>query len=283
MCSKRSTRANTGMSRIQAILVLALLGALPAPGAKTRVAYIGLELDGSWSWIKAIQAEPDAELIAVADPNAALIARAKSVTAPSTRFYSDYVRMLDEVKPDAVLATVPNADHLAVTQACAQRRIHLWFQKPMAATAAQAREMARLARDSNILLMLSYHNLFNAPMQAVTGNIEAGQIGAIERLVMRNAFNASKVLSPTYSAQFLDPARHGGGALMDQGTYGINYAVYLMGRPARVIATAKTLPRLRADPRLYWPRFKVRNRKQRKLPRSSRRARKTHPRRGRSW
>jgi predicted dehydrogenase len=149
--------------------------------------------------------------------------------------------MLDEVKPDAVLATVPNAEHLAVTRACAERRIHLWFQKPMAATAPQAREMARLARDANILLMLSFHNLFNAPMQAVTASIEAGQIGAIERLVMRNAFNASKVLSPTYSAQFLDPARHGGGALMDQGTYGINYAVYLLGRPARVMATAKTL------------------------------------------
>jgi len=58
------------------------------------------------------------------------------------------------------------------------------------------------------------------------------------------------VLSPTYRAYLLDPALHGGGALIDQGTYGIDYAVWLLGRPERVLAVDKRLaerPGLRAE------------------------------------
>ena len=208
---------------------------------KTRLAQIGLGLDGAWSWMKDAQAEPDAELVAVADPRPELIERAKGATQPGTRFHSDYVRMLDEVKPDAVLATVPNTEHVAVTRACAQRRIHVWFQKPMAATAKGAREMEHLAKAAGIKLMISYHTLYSASMQAITARVQAGDIGPVQRLVMRHAFSISKVLSTTYLAQFLDPALHGGGALMDQGTYGIDYAVWLLGRPIRVLATGKTL------------------------------------------
>jgi predicted dehydrogenase len=223
---------------------LALLLTLPAAfsaAPKTRLAYIGLGLDGAWSWIKDAQAEPDAELVAVADPRQNLLERAKGATKAGTRFYTDYARMLDEVKPDAVLATVPNAEHLAVTRACAERRIHVWFQKPMAATAKDAREMERLAKAAGIKLMISYHTLYNGSMQAITARVQAGDVGPIQRLVVRHAFPISKVLSPTYEAQFLDPALHGGGALMDQGTYGIDYAVWLLGRPTRVMATGKTL------------------------------------------
>lgn len=220
-------------------ICLVYIGAAEKP--RTRLAHIGLGLDGSWSFMKDAQAEPEAELVAVADPRPELLERAKAATRPGTRFYTDYVRMLDEVKPDAVLVTVPNSEHLAVTRACAQRRIHVWFQKPMATSARDAREMEKLAGESGILLMINYHTLWSTSMQTVASRVEAGDVSPVQRLIVRHAFNADKVLSPTYYAYFLDPVLHGGGALMDQGTYGIDYALWLLGRPTRVLAVGKTL------------------------------------------
>lgn len=76
-------------------------------------------------------------------------------------------------------------------------------------------------------------------MRALVGRI--GDVGAIRHLEVRHAFAISKVLSPYYEKQFLDPGLHGGGALMDQGTYGLAYAVMRLGRPQRVYATGRTL------------------------------------------
>ena len=57
----------------------------------------------------------------------------------------------------------------------------------------------------------------------------------------RNAFPASKATSSYYFNYFHNPELHGGGAIMDQGTYGIDYAVWLLGRPASVFAIGKKL------------------------------------------
>ena len=228
------------MRFLSLLLCLSTLPLAAAP-VRTRVAHIGLELDGSWSWIKELSLDPVAELVAIADPGSALLERARATSPKGTLLFSDYVKMLDEVHPDAVTVTVPNSRHLEVVRECARRRIHVWFQKPMAATAKDAREMERLAREAGITLMISYHTLWSAPMRAVQAKVSSGDLGAIRQLEVRHAFSASKVLSPTYLAQFLNPDLHGGGAIMDQGTYGIDYAVWLLGRPVRVYATAKTI------------------------------------------
>ncbi len=225
------------------LALLFCLSALPltAASARTRVAHIGLELDGSWSWIKEVSLDPNAELVAIADPGQALLERARTTSPKGTPLFTDFVKMLDEVRPDAVTVTVPNSRHLEVVRECAKRHVHVWFQKPMASNAKDAREMERLARESGITMMISYHTLWSAAMRAVQTKVTSGDLGAIRQLEVRHAFSASKVLSPTYLAQFLNPALHGGGAIMDQGTYGIDYAVWLLGRPTRVYATAKTI------------------------------------------
>ena len=79
--------------------------ALTAAPARTKVAHIGLELDGSWSWIGEVLQEPTAELVGIADAHEELRARAGKA-APGARLYADWVRMLDELRPAAVTATV---------------------------------------------------------------------------------------------------------------------------------------------------------------------------------
>ena len=232
--------------QITVTLFLLTAGMTAFAQPKTRLAWVGLELDGGWNFIQHAQQEPEAELVAVAEPHPDLLERARRSTKPGVRFYADYIRMLDEVKPDAVLSTTPNNQHVEILRACAARGIHVWFQKPMATNLKDAREMERLAREAGIVLMINYWNLWEPAMQALTARVQAGDTGPVERFVSRNAFPASKnaatrAMSEYYFNYFHDSVRHGGGAIVDQGTYGIDYALWLMGRPARVFALGKQL------------------------------------------
>ncbi|MCX6593254.1 MAG: Gfo/Idh/MocA family oxidoreductase [Acidobacteria bacterium] len=218
-----------------------------AEKARLRVAHIGLELDGSWRFSKDVSLAQDGELVGVADPHPDLLDRARKAFPQGVRFYTDYRVMLGELRPDAVTSTTPNAQHLEIVRECAKRGIHVWFQKPMATSARDARQMEQLASQRGITLMISDHTRFSPAAQEIGARLKAGELGPLQRLHIVNRFSASKVLSPYYAGYFREPARHGGGAIMDQGTYGINWAICLLGRPDSVFATGR---QLNQDPRV---------------------------------
>jgi hypothetical protein len=110
----KSRNVNSGML-IVVFVLFALLGAANvseaqnASGtAKTRLAVVGLDHDHVWSLLKDIAGEPSAELIAIAESDAALVSRAQKEVGASVKFYADYVAMLDEAKPEAVIVTTSN-------------------------------------------------------------------------------------------------------------------------------------------------------------------------------
>src|SRR3979411_851411 len=61
---------------------------------KTRVAIVGLDHDHVWGLLKYLDAEAHAELVAIAEPQAALVKEAKGQVRGSVKFYSAYVPML---------------------------------------------------------------------------------------------------------------------------------------------------------------------------------------------
>src|SRR6266446_2018288 len=123
-----------------------------AAGTKTRLAVVGLDHDHVWSLLKDIANEPSAELVAIAETDPALVSRAQKTVPPSVKFYADYVAMLDEAKPEAVIVTTSNDRHLEILRQCAKRHIHYSAEKPMAPNAADARAMERLANEAKIKL-----------------------------------------------------------------------------------------------------------------------------------
>ena len=116
-------------------------GAQPAQdAARTRIAVVGLDHDHVWSLLKDISKEPLAELVAIADTDPELVSKAKKQVPEAVKFYSNYVQMLDEAKPEVVIVATANDRHLEILRECAKRHIHYSTEKPMAATAAEARE-----------------------------------------------------------------------------------------------------------------------------------------------
>ena len=214
-----------------------------AAQAKTRLAIVGLDHDHVWGLLKIIASEPDAELVGIADPHPELVEKAKAAAPAGAKFFSDYRLMLDDVKPDAVIVTTANNRHLEILRACAQRKVHFFTEKPMAANGADARAMDRLASQAGIKLMVNYANAWTEPTQEALQQIKMGVIGQIQKIIVQFGHEGPKEIgtSKYFSDWLYDPLKNGAGALMDFGCYGADWAVTLKGRPQRVYATALKL------------------------------------------
>jgi predicted dehydrogenase len=238
----RSNRLRTVAVALIFLAALALPSRLAAQ-TKTRLAIVGLDHDHVWGILTLIAAQPDAELVAVADSHPELVEKARAKVPASVKFFSDYTAMLDELKPDAVIATTANNRHLEILRACAQRKIHFDTEKPMAASGADAREMERLARQAGIKLMANYVSAWPAASQEALRRIAAGDIGSIQRIIVEFGHKGPKEIgtSKFFADWLYDPVRNGAGALMDFGCYGADWAMAVKGRPRRVYGTSLKL------------------------------------------
>jgi predicted dehydrogenase len=241
---------NTKLHLLVAAFTLALLSVANVSAAqsgstagKTRLAVVGLDHDHVWSLLKDIAGEPSAELVAIAETDPVLVSRAQKGAPASVKFYADYVKMLDEAKPDAVIVTTSNDRHLEILRQCAKRHIHYSTEKPMAANAADAREMERLAREANIKLMVNYWNAWVPSSHDIFHRVRAGEVGPIQRIIVQYGHRGPKEIgvSQQFANWLYDPLKNGGGAIMDFGCYGAELSVWLKGRPTRVYATTRKL------------------------------------------
>jgi predicted dehydrogenase len=211
--------------------------------AKTRLAVVGLDHDHVWSLLKDIAGEPSAELVAIAESDPALVSRAQKEVPASVKFYADYVAMLDQAKPEGVIVATSNDRHLEILRQCAKRHVHYSTEKPMATSAADAREMERLAQEANIKLMVNYWNAWVAPSHDLFHRVRAGEVGPIQKIIVQYGHRGPKEIgiSQQFANWLYDPVKNGGGAIMDFGCYGAELSLWLKGRPTRVYATTRNM------------------------------------------
>ena len=228
-----------------AISTVALLAAIQslAQEGKIRVAVVGLDHDHVWGLLGDLASDPQSDFVGIAESNPELVSKAKAQVPGGVKFYSDYVKMLDEAKPQAVVITTENDKHLEIVRECAKRHIHVSMEKPMATNARDAREMQRLADAAGIKLMVNYWNAWVPSSPALFHRVKASDIGSVHRIIVQYGHQGPKEIgvSPQFSHWLYDPVKNGGGALMDFGCYGAEWALWLKGKPARVYATARTV------------------------------------------
>src|ERR1700716_2149987 len=121
---------------------------LPLSAQQYKIAVIGLVHGHAWGHLPRMAKSDVVKLVGISEPNPDLIAEAKKV-APGVPVYDDYNKMLDEVKPDIVWTFVENNRHLEIAKACAARKIHVMYEKPLASTHKEAVEIQQLAKKNN--------------------------------------------------------------------------------------------------------------------------------------
>lgn len=205
------------------------------------IALYGLRHSHTWGHLEHIAKSSPARLVAIAETDPELVAEAKKVTGPDVRYYTDALKMLDEVKPTIVWGFVENNRHPEVVQACGPRKIHVIFEKPLAATYAQAVLIRKLAKQYGIEVLTNFAPAFNPGYYAVKAKLDSGDLGSAWRLRVSTGHGGvfpKSGRNRIFHEWLIDPIKNGAGALMDFGCYNALYSLYYLGRPQAVYAHA---------------------------------------------
>jgi len=158
-------------------------------------------------------------------------------------FYTDLGKMLDAVKPEAVVAFGSIYEHMAAVEACAPRGIHVMVEKPLATNIAHVKKMEQLARANKIYLLTNYETSWYPTTEKTYQLVnDSNYIGILRKVVVHDGHQGPKEIG--VSKEFLDwltdPVQNGGGALIDFGCYGANLITYLTQGKQPISVTAVT-------------------------------------------
>jgi predicted dehydrogenase len=224
---------------------LLLVAALPALAQKQyKIAVVGLVHSHVWGHLRDMVKNDPAQLVGVAEPVQELVAEAKKLGVADNLVFSDYKKMLNEVKPDIVWAFVENNRHLEIVQFCAPRKINVIFEKPLASTYKDALAIRDLARRNGIQVMVNYQMAWWAANYAAYNQAKADAVGQVYRLrgiVGHGGPGSEGARNSYFFAWLTDPEKNGAGALMDFGCYNALWSLWYLGRPESVFAQVNRL------------------------------------------
>ena len=218
------------------------------------VAKIGVIGTGWWATrahLPAIVANPDAELVAIADPIDEKRERAASVFEPSAS-YANHREMLSKEELDGVVIAVPHTAHFQVAMDALGAGCHLMLEKPMVVESRHATALLAESAQRALEIVVGYPYHYNQQVLAVREWIANGEIG--ELLYVHSLFasivwdlmrgNVDLVadavgftITPTGTDTYGDPALSGGGQAIVQITHSAALLLFMTGlRPTEVFA-----------------------------------------------
>ncbi len=190
---------------------------------------------------------PNAEIVAVADINEAEAQRvATNFNVPSV--YTDYHELLKRSDIDAVDVCLHNNLHRPVTVAALEAGKHVYCEKPMAGTYADAKLMYDTAQRTGRKLSIQFFSLFQKETRAAKIMIEDGVLGEVYHIRSTGFRRRGRPYVDGYgTANFVQKKHSSGGALYDMGVYHIAQVLYLTGNPTVQRITGKTYQKVGMD------------------------------------
>ena len=183
------------------------------------------------------------ELHTVADRDEALAAAAARALG-FARSSSDWRSLVADPEIDLIDITAPNAFHREMALAAIAAGKHVYCEKPLAPTAAEAHEMADAAAAARIKTQVGFNYLCNPMLGLAREMIRAGEIGEVR--------SYRGIHAEDYMADAATPFgfRHepaGGGALADIGSHALATAEFLLGPIETVMGDCVTAIASRPD------------------------------------
>jgi predicted dehydrogenase len=156
--------------------------------AKVRLGIIGLV--GHTSEITGPLASlPDVELVAVADPDRAGCTRlAAGARFPAATIYDDYRAMLNREKLDMVGVCNDNGARAAAVLACAERKVHVIAEKPLAVNRADFERVRSAVAANGIKLSMLLPMRFAPQFAAMRRIVQSGEIGEVAQIESQKSY-----------------------------------------------------------------------------------------------
>lgn len=133
----------------------------------------------------------------------------------------------------AVYVAAPNHAHRALVEAAAAAGLPVLCEKPMATTLPDAQAMVAACERAGVLYATAFDQRFHAAHRTLAALIADGRLGTVTaiRIVYACWLPADWPKGASGDNWRIDPARAGGGALMDLAPHGLDLSSFLLGEP----------------------------------------------------
>ena len=101
---------------------------------------------------------------------------------PDAAGFADFRRMLDQAELDAVVVSTPDHTHAPATLAALERGLHVYCEKPLTHTVAEARRVATAARKAGVATQMGIQIHAEENYARVVELVRAGTIGAVREV-----------------------------------------------------------------------------------------------------
>jgi predicted dehydrogenase len=197
----------------------------------------------AWRNVKAVMG---GVMGAVASPRLEMLCDTPDRAAPMAdqfgfaRATSDWQALCADPAVDVVSITTPNGLHHPMALEALRHGKHVWLEKPMALTLAQAEEMTEAAARAGVVTMVGYNYLSNPAFTHAQRLIAEGVIGRVFQFRgwVDEDYQADPTLPWTWRAKL---AEAGLGALGDIGSHLISMAHGIVGPIDSLIADMQTV------------------------------------------
>lgn len=145
---------------------------------------------------------------------------------------------------DVVSICTPNFAHKDMALMAAETGKHIWCEKPMATSLADAQIMVDAAQRAGVKTMLGYNYMKSPALLAIKQLIEEGKIGEIVHF--NGVYQEDFMCDPMVPHSWRLTKKGGGkGALGDMGSHQVSMAIWLCGPMKEVAARLQTVHKQR--------------------------------------
>jgi len=195
-----------------------------------RVGFLGT---GAWSHthLYHVQQQPDVVVTACYGTNTEKTRLFQQAAGETCRIHATYSSMFDAV--DALYVVVPPFAHTGQIEEAIQAGIHVFTEKPLARTLAQARNIVNVAlAHPNVRTQLGYMLRFSRPVEV---------LGDFVFRRGRPVLFAGRYFANALHAHWWRDHARSGGQLLEQTIHLIDLACYLFGEPVEVFCQRDNL------------------------------------------
>ncbi|GAA4342159.1 Gfo/Idh/MocA family oxidoreductase [Pigmentiphaga soli] len=179
-------------------------------------------------------AELKQDIVGVSDPDAA-IAQDRAGRFSSVA-YTDYRRMLDDTRPDLVVALGRHVDMPRIFRDLVARGQPFVMEKPWGVDAATVAGLAAFARERSAWVCAPFWYRYSHWGETAREMLAAGELGRVSHIYFR-------LIRPTIQRYvewdcpwMLSKAQAGGGALLNLGSHGFDMARFITGEEPEVVS-----------------------------------------------
>ncbi len=118
------------------------------------------------------------QVVAICDKNPAMLQRARQAY-PALRMASDPSEILTAPDIDAIAVVTPVWTHFELAKKALENGKHVFIEKPMTSTAAQAEELIELAERKNLKIMVDHTFLYTGAVKKIRQLIDDDTLGGL--------------------------------------------------------------------------------------------------------